>query len=397
MKPDNGTKWDLTELKGDFNGLGSENAPFKGTLTLSYDSASLHFLTATPLLNYAATGAVVSGFQINANIEGDGSSPVGAVAAHVVRSDKGDTLTVSDISLSGSVANPGGTAGGLFGEVITAGGDPIKIRYEKNDGSRLGVSVKTDVSGACAGGLAGRTEGTVEVYKTDVFPTGGVSGTQYAGMLVGDMEAGGTLFAAGADGSAGSAEECAIRVSGSGTNGGLVGRIANGTVCRVEGNDKKLILTGSVEGGSAGGLVGECADSKIRLNHVAVNASVTANAGNAGGLVGSFSESRTGNANAADGDWHILHHIDVNGDVKGMSQIGGIVGYLKACNFRIGLPGEADNFDCMKVLGNIAAGNPGAAAGGMIGAAEGEFIEIYHVTTAREIMKYAVRASSEAS
>lgn len=34
----------------------------------------------------------------------------------------------------------------------------------------------------------------------------------------------------------------------------------------------------------------------------------------------------------------------------------------------------------MKVLGNIAAGNPGAAAGGMIGAAEGEFIEIYHVT-----------------
>ena len=171
------------------------------------------------------------------------------------------------------------------------------------------------MSGACAGGLAGRTEGTVEVYKTDVFPTGGVSGTQYAGMLVGDMEAGGTLFAAGA---AGSDEECAVRVSGSGTNGGLVGRIANGTVCRVEGNDKKLILTGSVEGGSAGGLVGECADSKIRLNHIAVNASVTANAGNAGGLVGSFSESRTGNANAADGDWHILHHIDVNGDVKGM-------------------------------------------------------------------------------
>ncbi len=382
--PDNGTKWDLTELKGDFNGLGSENAPFKGTLTLSYDSASLHFLTATPLLNYAATGAVVSGFQINANIEGDGSSPVGAVAAHVVRSDKGDTLTVSDISLSGSVSNPGGTAGGLFGEVTTAGGDPIKIRYEKNDGSLLGVSVKTDVSGACAGGLAGRTEGAVEVYKTDMFPTGGVSGTQYAGMLVGNMEAGGTLFAAGTDGSAGaagSAEECAVRVSGSGTNGGLIGRIANGTVCRVEGNDKKLILTGSVEGGNAGGLVGECVDSKIRLNHIAVNASVTANAGNAGGLVGSFSESRTGNANAAEGDWHILHHIDVNGDVKGMSQIGGIVGYLRACNFRIGQPGEADNFDCMKVLGNIAAGNPGAAAGGMIGTAEGEFIEVYHVTT----------------
>lgn len=378
QRGDSGTTntWDLRSLKGDFNGLGSEEYPFKGVLTSYYDAKSFNFQTATPMLNYVAAGAEISNLQINADITGDGSSPIGAIASHVV-SDQGGTVTISDIFLSGTISNPGGAAGGFFGEVVNASAkEPIKIDYKKGDGSELGISVGADVSGGSAGGLVGRTEGKVEVYKTNAFPTGAVSGTQYAGMLVGSMEAGGTLFADGSD------EEWNINVTGTGTSGGLVGRIGKGTLCRTQGNEKELILAGKVEGGHAGGLVGECADTEVRMDHVAVKADVTALTGNAGGVIGLFTESAsgTGNANAPDEDWHLLHHIDIIGNIRGVTNIGGIVGDLKGSNVRIGLPGEADNFECMEVSGNISADSQGAAAGGMIGTAEGEFIEVYHAT-----------------
>lgn len=377
-----GTKWDLTELKGDFKGLGSENAPFKGILTSRYDSKSFNFLTATPLLNYAATGAVVSELQINMNIEGDGGSPVGGIAAHVVRSDGDteDTVTISEVSLSGKITNPNGKAGVLFGEVVNNTEEPIKLRYENGD-VKLGIpriegiseDAPADVDAAYAGGLAGRTEGAVEVYMTDVFPMGTMTGTTYAGMLVGSMEKGGTLFVDGTN------DERTVSVNGSGESGGLVGWMEGGYVRREEENDDSLTIKGSVTGRDAGGLIGGCFNTKIDVNHIIIEANITANQRDAGGISGQcqWTVDDTGSdANAG----NLLHHIEIRGDVSGASNVGGVIGYIKGSNFRIGLPEEADNFECIRVSGNVSTTSDTSSVGGIIGVASGEYIEVYHAT-----------------
>ncbi len=109
-------EWDLTPLKNDFKGLGTLNAPFRGTLTTYYTGGSLTFKTATPFLNYAATGATVSELQVSASIDNGDGDPVGAIAAHVVKDNGSDKIEVSNVSISGAIKNSGGAAGILFGK-----------------------------------------------------------------------------------------------------------------------------------------------------------------------------------------------------------------------------------------------------------------------------------------
>ncbi len=371
-----GRTWDLTPLKGFFHGIGSKEAPFKGTLTSSYDYGTLRFRTAMPLLDYAATGATVSKLQISADIAGDGTGPAGAIAAHVIAADGADEVTVFEVSVSGKVLNPGGAAGVLFGEVENTGKTPVKLCYEESSKIELGIPGKggaadapADAEGAYAGGLAGRIKGAAEVYKTDVFPMGTMTGTVCAGMLAGSMEDGGILYVDGAD------DEKTVHVGGSGVSGGLAGRIEKGKVIQDAGKKQSFSVTGNVTGSSAGGLVGECIDTEISLENIKVSADVIASAKDAGGVIGYLKGKDIGNANGP--DWHLLHHITVTGNVSGGTCAGGVAGRLEGSNFRIGLPGEADNFQCIQVEGMVSA--PGAA-GGMIGEAKGEYIEIYHAS-----------------
>lgn len=361
-------EWDLTPLKNDFKGLGTLNAPFRGTLTTYYTGGSLTFKTATPFLNYAATGATVSELQVSASIDNGDGDPVGAIAAHVVKDNGSDKIEVSNVSISGAIKNSGGAAGILFGEVVNDGSDgaPVQIQYINRGSSdeKEDIRLRASVEAQYAGGLVGKTDGLVEVHQTNVFPTGAITGSVYGGMLAGYLGTAGVLVIEGAE------NGLDVKVNGSGINGGLIGGIENGTI-RQEGG-KPITITGTVEGTTAGGLAGKCTDTAIGLENLTIEAGVTGS-GEAGGVIGNY----TGNGIQAVGDldWCQLHHIKVSGNITGGSNAGGVAGLAQGSHFRIGKPQEASSFECIQVSGTVSAAG---AAGGIIGTAKGEYIEVYH-------------------
>lgn len=369
-----GGEWDLTPLKNSeaecgikFVGLGTADKPFKGTLYSYYTDGSSRYKTATPFINYLGTGATVSDMLIEADITGDGSSPVGVIASHVVKTGTSDTVNLEKTSVYGTITNNGGAAGGLFGEVVNSdSATAIKIQYD-SDSVKIGTDdVSLNVTAGMAGGLVGKTTGKVDLYQTDAFPEGTVTGTESAGMLAGSMEQGGTLYVKGADAGA-----IPVNVQGSGVSGGMVGKIDDGKVARESTNE--IIITGEVKGGTAGGLVGECIDAEVKLAHITVSEgmTITASSQSAGGIIGHVK----GCADLNSADWNLLHHISIAGNVTGGQNAGGVVGFLESSNFRIGLPDESDNFDCIRITGAISASNQ---AGGMVGAAKGQYIEVHN-------------------
>lgn len=373
-----GGVWDLTPLKDSetecnikFVGLGTETNPFKGTLCSYYTDGSVSYKTATPLINYLGTEGTVSDMLIEADITGDGSSPAGVIASHVVKTGASDTVNLEKISVSGTVTNNGGAAGGLFGEVVNSDNAAIKIQYTDASSVVVGTdSTPLTVSAGMAGGLVGKTTGKVDLYQTDVFPKGIITGTESAGMLAGSMEQGGTLYVKGAD-----AGEILVNVQGSGVSGGLVGKTDAGKVARE--STKEIIITGEVKGGTAGGLVGECINTEVKLDDITVSESmsITASSQSAGGIIGHVKGSLTGSADLDSAKWNLLHHISIAGNVTGGENAGGVVGFLESSNFQIGLPDEAPNFDCIKITGAISAIEQ---AGGMVGAAKGQYIEVHN-------------------
>lgn len=366
------TFWDLTSLPADlFLGLGTEEYPFRGTLTSYYTGGSLRFETSTPLLNYVAAGASVSELQVRASINGSGA-PVGIIAAHVVPSDTSDTVNLSHLSLSGEVKNGSrdgdGAAGILFGEVVNTGETPMKLCYETED-----ITLAASVSAPYAGGFAGRTSGRVEIAQTNVFPTGTITGSESAGMLAGRMENGGSLIIKAEGDTA-----ITVNVKGNGINGGLVGRIEQGEIMKKAADGAApalLTVKGSLAGSIAGGMVGQCDRTKVSLENITIDAAVSANTGSklyAGGVIGLFTGEMEGAADS--GEWSGMTGITITGSVTGGSYAGGAAGYVQGSNLRIGSP---DTSSGITVKNTVSASQ---AAGGVIGMAEGQYIEIYHAS-----------------
>ena len=365
------TNWDLTGLsKTVFSGLGTEEHPFKGTLTSFYTGGSLRFTIATPLLNYVATGATVSELQVNSVITGDGSVPMGIIASHVVAGNGGDTVSLSNLSLSGTVTNEGGAAGVLFGEVVNTEDTPIKLCYEQSD-----IVLKASVTADHAGGLTGQTNGKVNLHQGTVFTSGNINGTISAGMLAGTMGEGGTL-------SIGTATDLTVpaKVGGSGASGGLVGIMNQGEIVRADGKTAVVTIGGSVSGATAGGLVGRLDRTSFEIDHITINAAVSANAGSkfaAGGVFGLYEGEMQGTADST--QWRQLKAVTVNGNVSGGNSAGGVIGTLTGSNIRIG---AEDTAESILVKGSISAS---IAAGGVIGSAQGQYIEVYNAVVTNTI------------
>ena len=378
------TSWDLTGLfKTVFSGLGTETAPFKGTLTSYYTGGSLRFKTATPLLNYVATGATVSELQINAAISGDGSSPVGIIAAHVVPGTEEVTVSLANLSLSGTVNNAGGDAGILFGEVVNTGTTPIKLCYEQSD-----IALQASVTAGNAGGLAGRTHGNVEVYQGTVFTSGSINGSVSAGMLVGTINTKEMADAEGATVSTegtlyiGTTSDAAVsaKVSGNGASGGLVGIMNQGKILRADGKTAKVIINGSIHGAIAGGLVGQLENTPFEVDQIVVNAAVYADYGSkivAGGVFGLYAGEMQGTADST--EWQQMDAITINGGISGGVSAGGAIGFVMGSNLRIG---AADTADSIVIKGTVTASS---AAGGVIGTAQGQYIEVYNASVSNTI------------
>ena len=365
------TNWDLTGLsKTVFSGLGTEEHPFKGTLTSFYTGGSLRFTTATPLLNYVATGATVSELQVNSVITGDGSVPMGIIASHVVAGNGGDTVSLSNLSLSGTVTNKGGAAGVLFGEVVNTEDTPIKLCYEQSD-----IALKASVTADHAGGLTGQTTGKVNLYQGTVFTSGNINGTISAGMLAGTMGEGGTL-------SIGTTTDMTVpaKVGGSGASGGLVGIMNQGEIVRADGKTAVVTIGGSVSGATAGGLVGRLERTVFEIDHITIDAAVSANAGSklaAGGVFGLYVGEMQGTADST--QWCQLKAVTVNGNVSGGNSAGGVIGTLTGSNIRIG---AEDTAESILIKGSISAS---IAAGGVIGSAQGQYIEVYNAVATNTI------------
>ena len=378
------TNWDLTGLpKTVFSGLGTKTAPFKGTLTSYYTGGSLRFKTATSLLNYAATGATVSELQVNASISGDGSSPVGIIAAHVVYGTGGDTVNLAKLSLSGEVKNAGGDAGILFGEVVNTADTPIKLSYEQSD-----IALQASVQASNAGGLAGQIHGKVEVYQGTVFTSGSINGSVSAGMLVGTINTKEMADAEGATVSTegtlyiGTTSDAAVsaKVSGNGASGGLVGIMNQGKILRADGKTAKVIINGSIHGAIAGGLVGQLENTPFEVDQIVVNAAVYADYGSkivAGGVFGLYAGEMQGTADST--EWQQMDAITINGGISGGVSAGGAIGFVMGSNLRIG---AADTADSIVIKGTVTASS---AAGGVIGTAQGQYIEVYNASVSNTI------------
>ena len=375
------TNWDLTPLASDFKGLGTEEFPFKGTLTTFYANNSLRFTTATPLLNYVATGAVVSEFQITSKISGSGD-PVGVIAAHVVADSNAEKVSLSKLTISGDVHNSDGPAGILFGEVIgesDTGSDTgsesnvIKLQYLAEDT----IILRANVSAKEAGGIAGKVSGAhVEVYDVNCITEGVIDGSESSGMLIGTMDE--SVLCLDGD------NEIEANVKGRGRSGGLVGSMKGGRVERV--HDGTLTISGTIEGtvaGSeagtvaAGGVVGRCEDTDMQLTHLRIDASVkghNASYTSVGGVLGEFTtEERTG---SVDEPYSLIDQVKVTGSLENGTSIGGIVGSVDGHNLRIGDPDSGS----VSITGNLNQSNSAisTSVGGVAGLISGQYIEVYH-------------------
>ena len=365
------TNWDLTGLsKTVFSGLGTEEHPFKGTLTSFYTGGSLRFTIATPLLNYVATGATVSELQINSVITGNGSSPVGIIAAHLVAGAADDKVNLSNLSLSGTVKNNGGAAGILFGEVVNTEDTPIKLCYEQSD-----IALKASVTADHAGGLTGQTYGKVQLHQGTVFTSGSIYGNLSAGMLAGTMGQEGTL-------SIGTETDTTVtsNVSGSGASGGLVGIMNQGEIVRADGKTAVVTIGGKVSGSVVGGLVGQLDRTSFEIDHITINARISSNAVSqiaAGGVFGIYAGEMQGTVDST--QWRQLKAVTINESVSGGNAAGGVIGVLTSSNIRIG---DEDTAESILIKGPIYATG---AAGGVIGSAQGQYIEVYNATVNNSI------------
>ena len=396
-----GRDWDLSPLKKgnnsssvDFRGLGTEDYPFRGTLTSFYVSNSSNFTTKTPFLNYVAAGATVSQLLINKDsaVAGQDGEPVGMIASHVVECEGEEKVNLYYLTVDGTVTNADGAAGILFGEAV-AENHALKFEYTDDDiiELRAGVNAKN------AGGIVGIASGdkveisdrAVEMFS-DIYASGAsgrksITGTESAGMFAGTAE-GGTLHLDGD-------RTIQVNVTANGGNnkgygGGLVGLMQGGTIKRRESGT--LTVNGTVQGRYAsGGIVGRCENPEetIRLTDVTVGASVQGmstdrNSGTSvGGVLGQFVTA--GTEGSEDGDYHLIDQVKVTNVVHRGRAVGGVLGGVSTHNLRIGDP-DGDPASPAVTVSAIVNNTTGTSdsdtarfLGGVMGSACGQYIEVY--------------------
>lgn len=154
-----------------FTGIGSEEFPFRGTLTC-YLESGMNIVTSVPIFNYLSTESSLSNLHIYSNGYAGTSA---ALAAHVIEYKPKDTaenvtgvISLSNIKVSGKMSNASGVAAGLFGEIRNNSVTPLTISVKTNN---AGVGVAFDVDkdgnrlilyGLYTGAIAGIVSGNVQ-------------------------------------------------------------------------------------------------------------------------------------------------------------------------------------------------------------------------------------------
>lgn len=197
----------------------------------------------------------------------------------------GNGKTITGLTVKGSDHQ----YAGLFGYIGT-GGKVMNVKLE-------GVQITNDASWGCAGGVAGRSDGTVENCSVNgtvkgIYDTGGITGSNYGkisgckaeGTVTGSATVGGI---AGGNNLGGTIEGChsTAAVSGRSSVGGVVGNLGNGSslmACYSTGSVTATITSGK---SNAGGVVGLNSQGTVTGCYHA-NGPVSGQADNIGGIVG---------------------------------------------------------------------------------------------------------------
>lgn len=326
--PDGSGTWDIAAQA--FTGIGTVNAPFRGTLYCDYDSG-VKLQMDTPLFSYLGEGAQVTKLTIVTN-----------AGSAVIAANISGNVTISNIELSGTVVNANGTAGIIAGNIA----DNSVVSLAGVKAGSAGITV----SGAVAGGLAGAVGTNVTVTMDDDVSFGSVTvtGTESAGGRFGTVTGSHTWdlaeeskLVAAVVGNADAAyigqfagkllsadnktaqlnitggNSVTVNVSGTGNGGGLLGLCGSNTeIVKPEG---VFTIAGAVnmKDASAGGVVGVLAQASMELADYTIADSMTINGKYAGGVVGQITGAKC-----------IMEDVTVNGTVNGSTYTGGIIGQV---------------------------------------------------------------------
>ena len=359
--------WDFTNIG--FNGLGNETYPFQGTVQEYFQSGTT-FKMARPMFNYLGTGAVVKNFTF------DLANATSGIADYFILNDQ-QTVLYENVTLTGTVSNPSGNAGALYGTVQ----NNMEEQYEfVIDDTGLNVKQLT-VSGQLAGGYLGEAVGNIKLtIKSGANVAKSVNATAIgAGGIVGKLSAQSSLVID-------SNVTIDNTVTGTGSVGGVVGICENASIQSTGKVIKNTDLYGSV---NAGGFVGLITNSQVEISNFILNGMVRASNYSscyAGGVVGQYN---------ATNDTAVLKisKIGVNSnrigagyaDTRGNScGAGGVIGYIHGDNVTISNIAYDDSeyafLPDLRYHGQSTnTANATSATGGIAGRVAGKNIEISNI------------------
>lgn len=179
--------FDLTTV-GDFVGLGNESFPFKGTFTC-FLSSGISIKTKVPIFKYLSAGSDVKRLNVIC------TDSVAGVAQYVVGEGQ---VSLSNITISGTITNYNGAAGGLFAHMTNQTATPltVNVTQEENVGVQIGISnSQAQITGCYAGAIVGCTEGNVEfTYDSKLYDITNVGGVKGVDGKASDSSGTGLLF-----------------------------------------------------------------------------------------------------------------------------------------------------------------------------------------------------------
>ena len=403
--------WDLTDgykkaTGKDFEGLGSKDFPFKGTIS-EYIQSGATFKLGKPLFQYLGSGAQLTNFHMTL------VNATSGIADYLI-ADSSSPVTYTNILIGGTISNTNegvnnGAAGALYGTVINK---ETTDAYVLNvDGTNAGVSIDAtnglQVNGCVAGGFVGQTQGNVIVQVSDAS---GLAKAVYsskadgiAGGIIGKLGAGGAFKVTGEftiSNIVGRSASGARSINASAV-GGLIGACENATVTSTEKVTKSTDIF--IQGGTAGGFIGTAENSAVTISHFTLDGMIKTSIGSAnriciqGGVLGSY----TTTEQMGNGDVTPLLDVSAIGiDKKQIAggddsdftrnnavKNGGIAGSITGDHVKIhDLSYEDGDYPYMPSLGYDAYdayakytdAGPGYT-GGIAGEATGKDITMYHL------------------
>ena len=288
-----------------FEGFGTKDYPFKGSIACDYSAGSTSFKLSKTLFNYVGAGAEIWNFSLVCD-----ENTETAVAKHILfGEDETEKVSIHDLTITGVIGVDDTEAAGTIAGTIS---DNAVIELADV------TSTVTEINGKLAGGIAGTIGSDVTITAEDTTLSGTVSGAEaaggYFGVVTGShtwnvsentLGIGLSVKTTSSDGYAGTfagklckgdsettltienENEITInaKVSGAGISGGLLGVCEEDTIVEIE---QPLTVTGEVAGSTAGGLLGIVSEAfTLKLDEFTCSAKVVAEK-NAGGVFGTI-------------------------------------------------------------------------------------------------------------